>query len=45
MTVKELIKEILEMLRAEPDIENKYHLVMAHNELMQVVVKDNEKNS
>lgn len=36
MTLKEVIAEILEMIRVEKDPENKYHLVLAHNELMKV---------
>jgi len=43
MTVKEMINELLEMIRAEPDKENKYHLVQAHNELMKVFIKNEEK--
>ena len=37
--LNEAIKLILEMLRASDDVENKYHLVCAHNELMKVYNK------
>ena len=41
--LNEAIKLVLEMLRADPDKENKYHLACAHNELMKVFVKGEKK--
>jgi len=37
--LNEAIKLVLEMLRESNDKENKYHLVRAHNELMEVYNK------
>lgn len=37
--LKQAIKLVLELLRADDDRENKYHLTCAHNELMKVFTK------
>lgn len=37
--LNEAIKLVLELLRSSNDKENKYHLVKAHNELMEVYIK------
>ncbi len=42
MKVTDIIKEVLELLRETKDKESKYHLVMAHNELMKVYENENK---